>query len=158
MKRVAMLVRFAAMLMLVSTTAGAAAPGAAGGPHGAVQRDVKSGQSRLVAQGSAVTFQVYRLCRYNPESNGWSHEPFAPINKVVGNGIVAELTGKVGLYWVKWKENGRPFASLVFSSPVLCNDISLGPPPSSGVIATCIPFVNSARAAYIPDPQVYCER
>jgi hypothetical protein len=55
MKRVAMLVGFAAMLMLVSTTAGAAVPRATGGSHGTVQRDVKSGQSRLVAQGSAVT-------------------------------------------------------------------------------------------------------
>ena len=148
-----------AALMLASTALGASAPEATGRPHGVVQRDVNSGKSRLVAQGSAVTFQVYELCRYDPQSNGWSREPFVPINKVVGTGAVAELTDNVGLYWIKWKENGLPFASLVFSSPVLCNDIALGPPHQrpTDMISTCVPSRNSARAAYVPDPRVYCK-
>ena len=144
--------------MLTLVSAGAATNGATGTRHGTIERDVHSGKSRLVAQGSVVTFQVYVLCRYNPQSDKWSREPFTPINKAIGAGTVAELNVNVGLYWVKWKENGRPFASLVFSSPVLCNDIALGPPPSTGVIATCIPFANGARAAYVPDPQLYCPR
>jgi hypothetical protein len=144
-----------ASLMLVSTSLDAAATG---GPHGTIERDGRSGKVRLVAHGNTVKFEVARLCRYDPPSNRWSRERFAPINKVVGAGVVAEVPDIVGLYWVQWKENGRPFASLAVSGPVLCNDIHLAPSSRMGLIAACIPSPQSAQAAYVPDPSIDCPR
>ncbi len=154
MKPVGIPVVLLASLMLAPTTPGAAATH---GAHGAIQRDGPSGKVRLIAHGKPVKFEVDKLCRYDPESNRWSREEVAPINKVVGaDAVVAELTDSVGLYWVRWKEDGRPFASLAVSGPVLCNDIALAPSSRSDVVATCIPQQHSARAGYVPDPNIYC--
>ena len=124
-------------LMLVSTTLGVAASSV---PWGTIERDGRSGTVRLVAHGPAVKFEIDGLCRYDPQSNRWSRERFGPISK----------------YWVQWKENGRPFASLAVSGPVLCNDIHLAPTSRTDVIAACIPLRQSAQAAYVPDPKIDC--
>jgi hypothetical protein len=144
-----------ASLMLASTTLCAAA---SSGPQGTIERDGQSGKLRLIAHGPPVKFEVDRLCRYDPQSNRWSRVAFTPISKVVGAGVIAELPDSVGLYWVQWKENGRPFASLAVSGPVLCNDILLAPTSRTDVIAACIPLRQSAQAAYVPDPKIHCGR
>ncbi|MEO7051393.1 MAG: hypothetical protein ABI128_06980 [Rhodanobacter sp.] len=137
----------------MSTPLGAAAASAT---HGTIQRHGHPGAARLIAQGAPVKFEVDGLCRYDSQSDRWSREEFAPVHKTVGAGVVAELTGRVGLYWVRWKEDGRRVASLARVGPVLCNDVALAPPSRPGVIATCIPLQHSARAGYVPDPSSQC--
>ena len=145
--------RLLASLMLMSTALGAAAASA---PHGTIQRHGDSGALRLIAQGAPVKFEVDGLCRYDPRSDRWSREEFALVDKTVGAGVVAELTKRTGLYWVRWKEDGRRFASLAAAGPVLCNDVMLAPQSRPGMIATCIPLQDSARAAYVPNPSSQC--
>ena len=144
---------FLASLILVPTALVAAQTKV---PHGKIQRHGPSGTLRLVAAGSPVKFAVDGLCRYDGRSGSWSREKFTTINKTVGAGVVAELPGRIGLYWVQWKEDGRRFASLGAAGPVLCNDISLAPTSRSDVIATCVPSQRSASAGYVPDPRIYC--
>lgn len=126
---------------------------------GKVVRDAASGNCSLVATSSRspVDFEVYELWRYDSPSKRWVQQKYKPIRKVVQTGTVGILTNEAGLYWVKWKENGDPFASLVFSGRVLCNDVFLAPASAPNVIATCIPFEDSARADYVPDPKIYCK-
>ena len=123
---------------------------------GTVRRHGPSGAVYLIAQGVPVKFEVDGLCRYDPGSDRWSREEFTRVDKTVGAGVVAELTDRAGLYWVRWKEDGRRFASLAAAGPMLCNDVSLAPPSRPGRIATCIPQQDSARAAYVPDPSSQC--
>ena len=126
---------------------------------GKVVRDASSGNCSLIATvaKSPVDFEVYELWRYDPLSRSWLQQDFKPVSRVVQSGTVASLTDEAGLYWVKWKENGEPHQSLVFSGRVLCNDIHLAPSSEPNVIATCIPFEDSARADYVPDPKIHCK-
>lgn len=125
---------------------------------GRVVRDAASGTCSLVAAGSAspVDFEVVELWRYDPQSRTWLQQEFKPISRVVQSGTVGVLTNEAGLYWVKWKENGDPRQSLVFSGRVLCNDVHLAPSSEPNVITTCVPSDDSARADYVPDPKVHC--
>lgn len=144
------------LAMTMAMAGGAATEKAA---VGKVVRDAASGNCSLVATSSKspVNFEVYELWRYDSPSQRWVRQEFKPISKVVQAGTVGVLTNEAGLYWVQWKENGNPFASLVFSGRVLCNDVHLAPASEPNVIATCIPFEDSARADYVPDPKIYCK-
>lgn len=154
MKRLRIFIkRLLVSLMLMPTALGAVA---ATVTHGTIQRHGPSGALHLVAQGAPVKFEVDGLCRYDARSDRWSREEFATVDKTVGVGVVAELTDRAGLYWVRWKEDGRRFASLAAAGPVLCNDVMLAPRSRPGMIATCIPMQDSARAAYVPDPSSQC--
>ena len=145
--------RLLASLLAASTALGAAASSV---PHGKVLRHGPAGTLHLFAEGTPVKFEVDGVCRYDLRLNLWSREEFAPTVKTVGTGVVAELPARVGLYWVQWSEDGRPFASLRASGPVLCNDVMLAPQSRPGMIATCIPLQDSARAGYVPDPSSQC--
>jgi hypothetical protein len=127
---------------------------------GKVIRDTASGNCRLVATFSTapVEFEVYELWRYDSLSTTWLQQKFEPMSKVVQSGTVGILTNEPGLYWVKWKENGDPYQSLVISGRILCNDVHLAPTSEPNVIATCIPFEDSARADYVPDPKIHCQQ
>ena len=127
-------------------------------PLASVERDAASGRSRLVvanAQAVPIRFEVQELWRYDPETRGWSRERFKPVAKVTGAGLVAEITDKVGLYWLKWTENGQRVEGQVFSGPVRCNDVRLAPPPRADLVRACIPSRNSAKADYVPDPRIH---
>jgi hypothetical protein len=127
-------------------------------PLASVERDATSGRSRLVvarAQSVPIKFEVKELWRYDAASREWTRERFKPVAKVTGAGVVAEITDKVGLYWLKWTENGRPVEGQVFSGPVRCNDVSLPPPPRPDLLRACIPARNSAEANYVPDPRIH---
>jgi len=129
-------------------------------PLASVERDPASGRSRLVVatpQVVPIMFEVQELWRYDPETRGWSREPFKPVAKSTGAGVIAEITAKIGLYWLKWTENGQRVEGQVFSGSVRCNDIKLGPPPSAGLIGACIPSRNSAKADHVPDPRIYAK-
>jgi hypothetical protein len=129
-------------------------------PLASVERDAASGRSRLVvanAQAVPIRFDVLELWRYDPQTKGWSREPFRPVAKSTGAGVIAEITDKIGLYWLKWTENGQRVEGQVFSGPVRCNDLTLGPPPSAGLLKACIPSRNSAKADYVPDPRIYAK-
>lgn len=69
---------------------------------------------------------------------------------------IARLTDKIGLFWAEWKEDGRAADTLVFSGPILCEDIMIGEPPK-GMIATCVQFPDRATAMFVPDPKIYCK-
>lgn len=150
---------FMCVVLLAMTTAMSAGAATEKVAVGKVVRDAASGTCSLVATStkSPVNFEVYELWRYDAPSKTWLQQDFQPISKVVQAGTVGILTTEAGLYWVKWKENGDPFASLVFSGRVLCNDIHLAPASEPNVIATCIPFEDSARADYVPDPKIHCK-
>jgi hypothetical protein len=55
---------------------------------------------------------------------------------------IVRLTDHVGLFCVEWKEDGHAVDRLIFSGPILCNDVMIGDPPK-GMIATCVPFCRS---------------
>ena len=127
-------------------------------PLASVERDAKSGRSRLVVakpQAVPIKFEVNELWRYDAESSRWIRERFKPVAKVAGAGVVAEITDQVGLYWLKWSENGQPIEGQVFSGPVRCNDVMLAPPTRPDLLRACIPSKNSAKADYVPDPRIH---
>jgi hypothetical protein len=136
-------------------------------------RDRVTGVSSLRANSallkSETEFTVAELWRYSPERRTWFKLAFTKVGpkKIAPAGhrvystttdpIVAPLTDRLGLYWVKWTENGQPFGTFVYSGPMLCEDIMIGPMTKGDMVATCIPSANSALAAYVPDPKIYCK-
>lgn len=139
-------------------------------PHGYFLRDKASGVMHLKANEFnmrvPITFTVRELWRLNPESKQWERQPFAPtapkkvvrgVRQAYGSGsdaTIAPITNQIGLFWVKWTENGASFEQFAFAG-MICNDVHIGTPPA-GFVATCIPYADHAEAAFVPDPQVHC--
>ncbi|MBX9689322.1 MAG: hypothetical protein K2X27_21615 [Candidatus Obscuribacterales bacterium] len=67
-----------------------------------------------------------------------------------------DLTDEIGLFWVRWTEDEKANSSFVYSGPILCNDVALGPAPE-GLVAVCVPAVASAKAMFVPDPNLICK-
>jgi hypothetical protein len=68
--------------------------------------------------------------------------------------IIAPITNGIGLYWVKWTENGASIEQFALAG-MICNDVHIGTPPP-GFVATCIPYEDHAEAAFVPDPHTRC--
>lgn len=125
--------------------------------------------ANLALMKKPVKFRVAELWLYNPEEKKWLKQAFEPVGpKRIGvvkrtvyshatDPVAAPLTDRIGLFWVKWSEDGRPFAAFVFSGPILCEDIAIGPMTKGDMVATCVPGTKSATAAYVPDPKIYCK-
>ena len=152
--------RLIALAIVVSTIVVGSVRAQVVRPSATVQRDAKSGESRLVAVNVpwiTIRLRVTELWRYDVETHRWTREPFKVIDKT-GSMLEADLTDKVGLYWVKWTENDVAFANMVFSGSTLCNDIALDPLVKGDMIATCIPVTERmAKADYVPDPKIFCK-
>jgi hypothetical protein len=71
--------------------------------------------------------------------------------------VVRLLTDVTGLLWVTWQENGRTVSSFLYSG-IVCNDVMIGPSRKGALIATCVPGKDSATAAYVPDPEIFCRQ
>jgi hypothetical protein len=67
------------------------------------------------------------------------------------------LPSEVALFWLEWSEDERVISTTAVSGPVQCNDIEIGEPPK-GMIAACVPSVDSARAMFVPDPAIHCHQ
>ena len=141
--------------------------------YGYIYRDKKSGRCFLKANLSllkrTMRFTVLELWGYAPEERKWKWMPLdaikertiAPEQKQVysrtTDPIVQPITDSRGLFWLKWREDDKLFGSLFFSG-MLCNDVRIGPERKGDSIATCIPGRESATAAYVPDPTIYCKK
>ena len=130
----------------------------------AVRRIEKDGTCNLVVtqtnSTTRITFEALRLLQYDPDRAEWvDRTGEIPAEKKVretetGTEVVmAPITHRVGLFWLEWKEDGHTHSDFVHSGPVLCEDLKLGPPPKSGMIAQCIPGTDSAHAIFVPDPR-----
>ncbi len=133
--------------------------------------DKKSGMCMLKANLSMMktmtTFSDFDLCKYEPKEKKWYWMPFnAVVKKIIApeqrqmysaetDPVVRLLTDVTGLFWLTWRENGRPVGRFVFSG-MLCEDVMIGPERKGDLIATCIPEKDTATAAYVPDPEIYC--
>ena len=144
-------------VLIALVTALLAVPGDAQ-PLASIERDAASGRSRLVVakpQAAPIKFEVTELWRYDAEKREWSRERFKPVAKVTRAGLIADITDQVGLFWLKWTEDGQPIEGQVFAGPVRCNDLMLAPPSRPDLLKACIPSKNSARADYVPDPRIH---
>ena len=136
----------------------AAADPPAARPRASVVRDFKAGtESRGIARAPPrpLRLRVVDLWRYDPSSQRWLRVPFPSAERAVGQGVVTKFPERIGLYWVRWTENGVAFESKVFVGRVLCNDVMLPPPSRPDVIRTCVPLPNGAMAGYVPDPRIH---
>jgi hypothetical protein len=114
-----------------------------------------------------VTFQVTELWHYDPKADRWNDMALSTVEPKTLAGRkkqiysldsdppVRKLTDVKGLMWVKWTEDGNPFEDFIFSG-MLCNDVDIGPARKGDRVAVCVPGKDSATAAYIPDPKIYC--
>jgi hypothetical protein len=121
----------------------------------------KSGESRQFVFGS--------LWQYNVSLQKWERVNLRVNQPIVLKGEkrhiysreseqrIVRLTEAIGLLWAEWEEDGHRADTLVFAGPMLCEDVDIGNPPE-GMIATCVPFANSAAAMFVPDPKIYCKR
>jgi len=139
-------------------------------PNGYFLRDKASGVLHLKANEfnmrEPITFTVRELWRLNPDSKQWERQQFAPtaptkivrgVRQVYGSAsdaTIAPITSRIGLFWVKWTENGAPFEQFALAG-MICNDVHIGTPPP-GFVATCIPYADHAEAAFVPDPHTHC--
>jgi hypothetical protein len=121
----------------------------------------------LHQSGTNLTVELISLWQFDPVIKKWSRAKVklpAPavatpaarkVYSTKADPVLFDLTQTVGLFSVHWKEDSRPASMLLFSGPVLCNDIDPGEPPK-GMIATCVPFKDHATAMFVPDPKIHC--
>lgn len=142
----------------LALAATAVASPAAAVPQARVVRDAKAGTASLVvakAPARPLGLRVTELWRYEPSSLRWLRVPFPSVQWTVGQGVATTLPQRVGLYWVRWTEDGVPFEASAFVGRVLCNDVMPRPDPRPDMIRACVPLEKSAMARYIPDPRVH---
>jgi len=165
--------------VLVSLSLGAQAFAESVSPHSPVSRQLgyfqrdKGGtyflKSNEFNMKEPVRFSVQEIWRYSPEGEEWILMPdpklgeklIHPKDRQVYGGDsdqkIFPITNSIGLFWVKWKENGVAMSNFLFSG-MLCNDVNIGPQKKGDRVATCIPGKDHAKAAYVPDPKIYCIR
>jgi hypothetical protein len=120
---------------------------------------LKSDQLRQ--SGQPRKFKFVNLWRYDVDKQQWMKMKrredqlvvLDPRTEQVDKELV-RLTDKIGLFWAQWEEDQRPLSTLVFAGPILCNDIMIGEPPQ-GMIPTCVPFPDHAKAMFVPDPKIH---
>jgi hypothetical protein len=137
-----------------------------------VHRDPASGMCSLTARGSLFRaakakpriFRLRSLCRYDPLAKKWTRQERpgeTPIEIKIHSWQTEQtlliLPSEVALFWVEWSEDERVFSTLAVSGPVMCNDIEIGE-SAKGMIAACVPSVDSARAMFVPDPAIHCHQ
>lgn len=128
-----------------------------------VKRSDSTGISALSAKTGAVltncAFEIVTLLQYDTDNNEWidrTQEIKATVldhQNPATRDVLNPITAEPGLFWIEWAENGQNFNDFVYSGPVLCNDVKIGPPPNPDIIAQCVPGTNTARAMFVPDPR-----
>lgn len=68
---------------------------------------------------------------------------------------ILRIQAEFGLFWAEWREDGHWSDRVMFVGPVRCIDVNIGKPPE-GMVATCVPFADHARAMFVPDPKLHC--
>ena len=138
--------------------------------------DLKVDETWLRGHRTPVLVQVETVCRYNPAQDRWQalpptdqHRlqrlaPLTPAQSTHGVRVAYESPRDIALLWVRWSEQHednrapsrvRGRSAYLFSGPILCNDLMLGPAPN-GLVAACVPFANRAEARLVPDPATAC--
>jgi hypothetical protein len=106
-----------------------------------------------------------RLWRYDPAADRWERQPRESVQRVLLNdaripGTESHLDALVlppeviGLYWLSVTVDGATQSGFMFKGRVRCNDVDVGQPPP-GRVAACVPFANSAKAQFVPDPEIH---
>ena len=104
----------------------------------------------VAANDALALVEVDAQCRYDPASRRWVRET------VERSTNITDFSDRVGLFWIRWRDDGRSFTKMVVSGPVKCNDLMIGPPPRPDLIPACVPSATSAKADHVPDPAVHC--
>ena len=114
-----------------------------------------------------VRFQVLEMWRYDDRLRRWEMMALNTIEERIvkpkrrkvysadSDSVVRRLTDVTGLLWVKWREDDVPFEDFLYSG-MPCNDVHIGPERKGDQVAICVPGKDSAKAAYVPDPRIYC--
>jgi hypothetical protein len=115
-----------------------------------------------------VQISDLRLWRYDTDADRWTKVPdgslqyilmrqprsFGPDGEIHMNTLLVR-DAPIGLYWVRFTEDGLPREGFIIRGQ-LCQDLEIGEPPP-GKVAACVPFKDSARAQFVPDPRIYCK-
>ena len=109
------------------------------------------------AKRAPQSFRLRELWRYSPDTQRWIDVtprnilPVA-ISSSKNNQVLFELPRIIGLYRVRWTEDGQRHEGSAFVGPILCNDILLQEPPPPGSYAGCWPLARGAMAGYVTNP------
>jgi hypothetical protein len=109
------------------------------------------------------TFRLRALLGYQPTERAWKKVPnpqpqLRSIRREPATRQIARLPVEAPrLYAVCWEESGHHYVNLVPIGPILCNDVMLGPAPTVGLVAACVPFDDHAVASFVPDPAPLCK-
>jgi hypothetical protein len=143
---------------------------------GHVYYDTQTGTATLRASGSILRqikakqprrFVLVELWRYDSQAGTWNKLEKPPAQPVVmrqenrtiygpqADQVLATLTDRIGLYWVKWTEDGVLVQAPAYCGPAKPNDLDIAPAPE-GMIIAAIPHEDSGEAGYVPDPRIYC--
>lgn len=117
----------------------------------------------------APQFSFLGLWKYDDECKSWKaiksiDAESAPIQAGQARQIYSldsdqklmDLCKEIGLFWASWMEDEHKNGAFVFAGPILCDDVCIGPAPA-GMVATCVPYPNCARAMFVPDPKLNCQ-
>lgn len=127
--------------------------------NGAILRQIQAKQPRR--------FALVELWRYDVQAGRWNKLKMSAAQPVAmrqeertvygakTDQVLATLRVEVGLYWVKWTENGVLVQAPAYCGSVLPNDLDI-PPAPMGMIIAAVPQAESGEAKYVPDPRIYC--
>ena len=119
-------------------------------------------EARPSRKGKPVVFRLRTVCRFIEKLNAWQKLAAPPQSQSdvknqnsIGNSSKLDLSAFIGteppaLFAFMWTENGVESSQMLTCGGILCNDISL-PPPPAGQVAACVPGATSARAQFVPD-------
>jgi hypothetical protein len=162
------------LVLLFTANAGVCAPTSAANKAAAVAgkpavrvwgTQLQVRETPLLLLEREVHFGLIGVWRYEPDADRWLRvvKAPAPLETVIAPTrpeeaanarVLLELPEDIGLYYVSWLEDGVAHSSLAFNGPVGCNDLDGDAPP--GKILACVPFEDSARAQFVPDPAIHC--
>jgi hypothetical protein len=111
------------------------------------------------ARRAPRSFHLREVWRYSPDTKQWidvtprNIVPVAiPATASKSSQTLFEIPRIIGLYRLRWTEDGQRYEGSAFLGPILCNDIFLQEPPPPGTYASCWPLARGAMAGYVPNP------
>ena len=110
------------------------------------------------ARRAPRSFHLREVWRYSPDTKKWidvtpmNIVPVAiPATASKNSQVLFEIPRIIGLYRLRWTEDGQRYEGGAFVGPILCNDILLEEPPPPGSYAGCWPLARGAMAGYVPN-------
>lgn len=134
--------------------------------HRTVRCSVIVNNNPLAPANSAPrSFRVREVWRYAPDTKQWldvTPRNILPVailatrsrgsSPLKGSQVLFEFPQDIGLYHLRWMEDGQRYEGTAFVGPFLCNDVLILEPPPPGTYAGCWPLARGAMAGYVPNP------